>query len=106
MSKDLRIKSNAFDGTMRAPNRAMLRAVGVSDEDFKKHVFKVEVTNKDNKSIFIENKLSDVIATLKELDKKRLRTLSSRRRGAAEGWYEYCSFLSGSHALDGPAENH
>ncbi|TFJ94177.1 dihydroxy-acid dehydratase [Lentibacillus salicampi] len=37
MEKDLRIKSQVFsDDTMRAPNRAMLRAVGVTDEDFKK----------------------------------------------------------------------
>ncbi|WP_339227208.1 dihydroxy-acid dehydratase [Oceanobacillus sp. FSL K6-2867] len=44
MSKDLRINSNAFDGTMRAPNRAMLRAVGVSDEDFKKPMVGVAST--------------------------------------------------------------
>ena len=44
MSKDLRIKSNAFDGTMRAPNRAMLRAVGVTDEDFKKPMVGVAST--------------------------------------------------------------
>ncbi|MFD1362496.1 dihydroxy-acid dehydratase [Lentibacillus salinarum] len=37
MEKDLRIKSHVFsDDTMRAPNRAMLRAVGVTDEDFEK----------------------------------------------------------------------
>ncbi|GAA0447247.1 dihydroxy-acid dehydratase [Lentibacillus halophilus] len=37
MGKDLRIKSQVFsDDTMRAPNRAMLRAVGVTDDDFKK----------------------------------------------------------------------
>ncbi|MFC2947346.1 dihydroxy-acid dehydratase [Virgibacillus sediminis] len=35
--KDLRIKSQVFsDDAMRAPNRAMLRAVGINDEDFKK----------------------------------------------------------------------
>ncbi|MFC3039580.1 dihydroxy-acid dehydratase [Virgibacillus xinjiangensis] len=35
--KDLRIKSQVFsDDAMRAPNRAMLRAVGIDDEDFKK----------------------------------------------------------------------
>ena len=33
----MRINSKVFsDGTMRAPNRAMLRAVGVTDEDFEK----------------------------------------------------------------------
>ncbi|WP_087972463.1 dihydroxy-acid dehydratase [Oceanobacillus rekensis] len=44
MSKDLRINSKAFDGTMRAPNRAMLRAVGVTDEDFKKPMVGVAST--------------------------------------------------------------
>ncbi|MTD32009.1 dihydroxy-acid dehydratase [Planomicrobium sp. YIM 101495] len=35
--KDLRIRSKVFsEGAMKAPNRAMLRAVGVTDEDFKK----------------------------------------------------------------------
>lgn len=34
--KDLRINSKVLDGTNRAPNRAMLRAVGVTDEDFEK----------------------------------------------------------------------
>lgn len=36
VTKDLRIKSKAFDGASRAPNRAMLRAVGLEDEDFEK----------------------------------------------------------------------
>ena len=37
VKKDLRINSKVFsEGTMRAPNRAMLRAVGVTDEDFEK----------------------------------------------------------------------
>src|SRR5699024_6332543 len=36
MTKDLRINSKVFDGKTRAPNRAMLRAVGFTDEDFKK----------------------------------------------------------------------
>ncbi|BAC14580.1 dihydroxy-acid dehydratase [Oceanobacillus iheyensis HTE831] len=44
MGKDLRIKSKAFDGTMRAPNRAMLRAVGLTDEDFKKPMIGVAST--------------------------------------------------------------
>lgn len=34
--KDLRINSKALDGVNRAPNRAMLRAVGFTDEDFNK----------------------------------------------------------------------
>ncbi|SDC29790.1 dihydroxyacid dehydratase [Pelagirhabdus alkalitolerans] len=36
MSKDLRIKSQVYDDAKRAPNRAMLRAVGFTDESFKK----------------------------------------------------------------------
>ncbi|GAA0312111.1 dihydroxy-acid dehydratase [Gracilibacillus halotolerans] len=36
MGKDLRIKSHVYDDPKRAPNRAMLRAVGITDEDFKK----------------------------------------------------------------------
>src|SRR5699024_12834944 len=35
MKKDLRINSKVFEDSKRAPNRAMLRAVGVTDEDFK-----------------------------------------------------------------------
>lgn len=34
MSKDLRIKSHVFDSAQRAPNRAMLREVGLTDKDF------------------------------------------------------------------------
>lgn len=45
MKKDLRIKSNVFsEGAMKAPNRAMLRAVGVSDEDFKKPMIGIAST--------------------------------------------------------------
>ncbi|MGY0692020.1 dihydroxy-acid dehydratase [Virgibacillus sp. FSP13] len=45
MKKDLRINSNVFsEGAMKAPNRAMLRAVGVSDEDFKKPMIGVAST--------------------------------------------------------------
>ncbi|WP_100012596.1 dihydroxy-acid dehydratase [Lentibacillus sediminis] len=44
MKKDLRVKSHVFDGAMRAPNRAMLRAVGVTDEDFKKPMIGVAST--------------------------------------------------------------
>ncbi|QGH33040.1 dihydroxy-acid dehydratase [Gracilibacillus salitolerans] len=44
MGKDLRIKSNVFDDSKRAPNRAMLRAVGVTDEDFKKPMIGVAST--------------------------------------------------------------
>ncbi|MGP4039979.1 dihydroxy-acid dehydratase [Gracilibacillus sp. D59] len=44
MGKDLRIKSNVFDDSKRAPNRAMLRAVGITDEDFKKPMIGVAST--------------------------------------------------------------
>lgn len=45
MKKDLRINSKVFsEGTMRAPNRAMLRAVGVTDEDFKKPMIGIAST--------------------------------------------------------------
>jgi len=43
--KDLRINSHAIsDGQNRAPNRAMLRAVGFKDEDFKKPMIGVAST--------------------------------------------------------------
>ncbi|MEN1967496.1 dihydroxy-acid dehydratase [Lentibacillus sp. N15] len=45
MTKDLRIKSQVFsEGAMKAPNRAMLRAVGVTDEDFKRPMIGVAST--------------------------------------------------------------
>jgi len=44
MTKDLRIKSHVFDGVTRAPNRAMLRAVGFNDEDFKKPMIGIAST--------------------------------------------------------------
>lgn len=44
MKKDLRIHSNVFDDPKRAPNRAMLRAVGVTDEDFKKPMIGIAST--------------------------------------------------------------
>jgi len=42
--QDLRHHSKAFDGVMRAPNRAMLRAVGLNDDDFKKPMIGVAST--------------------------------------------------------------
>src|SRR5690554_7138159 len=43
--KDLRIKSHVIsEGENRAPNRAMLRAVGFTDEDFKKPMIGVAST--------------------------------------------------------------
>ncbi len=44
MKKDLRIHSKVFDDPKRAPNRAMLRAVGVTDEDFKKPMIGIAST--------------------------------------------------------------
>src|SRR5690625_1015905 len=44
MGKDLRIKSHVYDDAKRAPNRAMLRAVGVTDEDFKKPMIGIAST--------------------------------------------------------------
>ncbi|QST00560.1 dihydroxy-acid dehydratase [Pontibacillus sp. ALD_SL1] len=45
MTKDLRINSKVFsESAMRAPNRAMLRAVGVTDDDFKKPMIGIAST--------------------------------------------------------------
>src|SRR5699024_895447 len=45
MGKDLRIKSHVFsESNLRAPNRGMLRAVGVSDDDFKKPMIGIAST--------------------------------------------------------------
>ena len=45
MDKSLKIKSTMMtEGNQRAPNRAMLRAVGFKDEDFSKHVIGVAST--------------------------------------------------------------
>src|SRR5699024_12636147 len=44
MSKDLRINSKVFDGTMKSPNRAMLRAVVGEGEDFKKPMIGIAST--------------------------------------------------------------
>ena len=43
-SKDLRINSHVFDGVVRSPNRAMLRAVGFTDEDFEKPMIGIAST--------------------------------------------------------------
>src|SRR5699024_5614704 len=44
MKKDLRINSKVFEDSKRALNRAMLRAVGVTDEDFKKPMIGIAST--------------------------------------------------------------
>ncbi|MFD1848715.1 dihydroxy-acid dehydratase [Oceanobacillus bengalensis] len=44
-TKDLRIKSKVFsEGAIKAPNRAMLRAVGISDDDFNKPMIGIAST--------------------------------------------------------------
>src|SRR5699024_6894339 len=44
MTKDLRIKSDVFDGVRKSPDRAMLRAVGMTDDDFKKAIIGIAST--------------------------------------------------------------
>lgn len=45
MEKDLRIKSKVFsEGSLKAPNRAMLRAVGLQDSDFEKPMIGIAST--------------------------------------------------------------
>ncbi|HPJ01038.1 MAG TPA: dihydroxy-acid dehydratase, partial [Enterococcus sp.] len=36
--KDIRIRSNVYDSMVKSPNRAMLRATGMNDEEFKKPI--------------------------------------------------------------------
>lgn len=48
MSKDLRINSHVFDEkAMKAPNRAMLRAVGVTDDDFERPMVGIASTGSE-----------------------------------------------------------
>lgn len=44
MTKDLRINSKVYDGIVKSPNRAMLRAVGFTDDDFKKPMIGIAST--------------------------------------------------------------
>lgn len=37
-SQDLRIRSHVYDGMVKSPNRALMRATGMKDEDFKKPI--------------------------------------------------------------------
>ena len=46
--KDIRIRSNAYDSVVKSPNRAMLRATGMGDEEFKKPVIGVISTWAEN----------------------------------------------------------
>ena len=46
--KDIRIRSNAYDSVVKLPNRAMLRATGMGDEEFKKPIIGVISTWAEN----------------------------------------------------------
>ena len=46
--KDIRIRSNAYDSVVKSPNRAMLRATGMGDEEFKKPIIGVISTWAEN----------------------------------------------------------
>ncbi len=46
--KDLRIRSHVYDGMVKSPNRAMLRATGMTDKDFDKPLIGVISTWAEN----------------------------------------------------------
>lgn len=46
--KDLRIRSHVYDGMVRSPNRALMRATGMQDEDFEKPIVGVISTWSEN----------------------------------------------------------
>ena len=46
--KDIRIRSNVYDSMVKSPNRAMLRATGMGDEEFKKPIIGVISTWAEN----------------------------------------------------------
>ncbi|MBG9988438.1 dihydroxy-acid dehydratase [Aerococcaceae bacterium DSM 111176] len=46
--KDLRVNSKVYDGMVKSPNRAMLRATGMQDDDFKKPMVGVISTWAEN----------------------------------------------------------
>jgi dihydroxy-acid dehydratase len=46
--KDIRIRSNVYDSMVKSPNRAMLRATGMNDEEFKKPIVGVISTWAEN----------------------------------------------------------
>ncbi|MGA9519580.1 MAG: dihydroxy-acid dehydratase [Trichococcus sp.] len=61
--KDLRINSFVYDGVVKSPNRAMLRATGMHDEDFKKPMVGVISTWAENTPCNIH--LNDLAAIAK-----------------------------------------
>lgn len=46
--KDLRIRSHVYDGMVKSPNRALMRATGMKDEDFEKPIVGVISTWAEN----------------------------------------------------------
>lgn len=46
--KDIRIRSNVYDSMVKSPNRALLRATGMDDEEFKKPIIGVISTWAEN----------------------------------------------------------
>ena len=67
--KDLRINSFVYDGVVKSPNRAMLRATGMHDEDFKKPMVGVISTWAENTPCNIH--LRDLSAIAKDGIKKQ-----------------------------------
>ena len=67
--KDLRINSFVYDGVVKSPNRAMLRATGMHDEDFKKPMVGVISTWAENTPCNIH--LNDLAAIAKDGIKKQ-----------------------------------
>lgn len=67
--KDLRINSFVYDGIVKSPNRAMLRATGMHDEDFKKPMVGVISTWAENTPCNIH--LNDLGAIAKNGIKKQ-----------------------------------
>ena len=47
-TKDFRIRSHVYDGMVRSPNRAMLRATGMQDDNFEKPIVGVISTWAEN----------------------------------------------------------
>ena len=41
--KDIRIRSNVYDSVVKSPNRAMLRATGMGDDEFKQPIIGVKI---------------------------------------------------------------
>ncbi len=66
--KDIRIRSNVYDGVVKSPNRAMLRATGMGDDEFKQPIIGVISTWAENTPCNIH------LHDLGKLAKKGIRT--------------------------------